>query len=128
MAKGMSLEEFRNNLEGEAQNKVKELENHINLQANSLNAQEMVIRHLKGNIEKKDKQMNSLFNRCRALSGQTMCPYCGLREQCHESMVRYGKTMPTREEVEENLLAKCNDIIKEYESNHPEVVKNARQE
>lgn len=82
MSKGISLEDFKKQLEGSAQQKVEE--------------QEKYIRKLEGQLQKaklknieQDKEAYFLFNRCRALSQGTLCQYCGLSQRCHDIRMIY---------------------------------------
>lgn len=118
MAKGMSLEEFRNNLEGDAQKKVKELEEKIAVQNNTINALASEKRHFHQTLEVKDKQMNNLFNRCRVYSSPHLCPFCGLRGECGKSMKEYG-SLPTKEEAREHLWKSCLETMRQYEEKNP---------
>ena len=139
MSKGMSLEDLRNNLEGDAQKKLALAEEEINALKNSLNAKESQIRHLRGEIESKDKQSYYLFNRCRALSRETMCQFCGIRYQC--AVIRHRYADPKTEKItnaivdgsinnlaRDLLIERCEQIKEQYESEHPEVLTNASQE
>lgn len=82
MSKGISLEDFKKQLEGSAQQKVEE--------------QEKYIRKLEGQLQKaklknieQDQEAYFLFNRCRALSMGTLCQHCGLSQRCHDIRIIY---------------------------------------
>lgn len=135
MKNGMSLEELRNNLEGDAQQKVLkletrvkhlELEYHDMLKARNSLHEEIIIR---------EKESYYLFNRCRALSHMTICPFCGIRGRCNDIRYRYAE--PKTEKImdaylsgnleklaEESLLNTCAQVKAEYEATHPEEVLN----
>ena len=124
MRKGLSLEELRNNLEGEAQKKVQALEEEKNALLNSINAKDGQIRHLQGDLERKDKEAYNLFNRCRALSGMTLCSFCGLRVSCAQTINKYGKIDLDlmAKQTEEAILATAAQVIMGYENNKKEEV------
>lgn len=82
MSKGISLEDFKKQLEGSAQQKVEE--------------QEKYIRKLEGQLQKaklknieQDQEAYFLFNRCRALSMGTLCQHCGLSQRCNDIRIIY---------------------------------------
>lgn len=82
MSKGISLEDFKKQLEGSAQQKVEE--------------QEKYIRQLEGRLQKAklkilelDEEAYFLFNRCRVLSFGSLCQHCGLSQRCYETRMLY---------------------------------------
>lgn len=110
------------NLEGDAQQKVKDLEAKLAIQENTINALNGEKRHFKAELASQEKIMHNLFNRCLALSGMNLCGFCGLRLECAISIKKYGVLIPTKEEAAVMLLKHCNKFIEEYEREHPEVV------
>lgn len=82
MSKGISLEDFKKQLDSEAQANAKRLKEH----ADRL-AEELV--KAKKKIESLEKDSYFLYNRCRALSYGVFCPFCGLRDQCKTIMAKY---------------------------------------
>lgn len=74
MAKGLSLEEFKSQLDTDAQRRVR--------------AQEETIKSLHAEIkdlrEQRDKEAYFLFNRCMVQSKGFLCIFCGLKSRCVE--------------------------------------------
>lgn len=139
MSKGMSLEELRNNLEGDAQKKVQTLEERVK-QLEKEKQDLLTTRNgLRNDIVNMEKESYYLFNRCRALSQGTMCQFCGLRYRCCYIRNRYAD--PKIEKVtdaivngtindlaEEMLTQMCEQIKEKYETEHPEVLNSVGKE
>lgn len=68
MSKGISLEQFRNELEGDAQRRC-------------LN-QEKTIKELQTEIKEKDKLIQRLENRCFLTTRGTLCIFCFMKKDC----------------------------------------------
>lgn len=139
MSKGMSLEELRNNLEGDAQKKLTKAEEEIQNLKNKNKALEGALYNTRKEVEEKDKQSYYLFNRCRALSRETMCPFCGIRYQCISIRHRYAdqKTEKITNAMVDGsidslardmLIEMCEHIKEQYETEHPEVLNSVSQE
>ena len=130
MVKGMSLEELRANLEGDAQKTVKEqAEKIIKLEKeiNKLRSYEDV---LKQDISEKDRINYCLFNRCRALSGGSLCTHCNLFGHCLLTINKYGKIYSIENleiKLKKDLLHYCNEVTSSYEKEHPEFFKQEKE-
>ena len=125
--KGLSLEELKAALEGEAQKKAQEQEKKIiDLNLQVLN-QRHSMRLLGEALDQKDQELFWLFERCRALTNGALCRYCTLVSRCDMLRMRYygkGLHIPElKKHAEEALLKLCTQKVEKYEAAHPEVKK-----
>lgn len=68
MAKGISLEQFKNQLDTDAQQRCL--------------AQEKTIKELEAKIKTRENHIRILQNRCRVLSSGVFCDKCGMKDIC----------------------------------------------
>ena len=81
MSKGLSLDQFRSQLESDSQKK-------CILQEETIKGLHQIIKDREQLIIENTKLINQLQNRCFAITSGTFCPFCGCRFQCKKGRYR----------------------------------------
>lgn len=82
MAKGISLDEFKNQLDTDAQQRCTAQEKTIKDLYETVRVQEKTIKDLSETIVGEEDSIRILQNRCRSLSSGFLCDRCGMRNTC----------------------------------------------
>jgi len=77
MSKGLSLEDFKKQLDSDAQQTVI-------TQKGQIEELEKKIERQQRKIYQQNEEAYYLFKRCSALTSNTMCQYCGISQRCHD--------------------------------------------
>ena len=82
MSQGINLEQFKNKLDTDAQQRCLNQEKTIKELNFTIKTQGKTIKDLNGIIEREEDSIRILQNRCKALSNGVFCDRCGMRNIC----------------------------------------------
>ncbi|MCM1440201.1 MAG: hypothetical protein NC131_13510 [Roseburia sp.] len=133
MAKGMSMEEFRDGLASEATKENEKLKEEISSLKDSMKKKNKEISSLHKELKEVKHSCECLGNRCFVLTSGLMCTYCGCGELCphgitaeeYRAITKFMKdnNLPRTDETRE----KVNEFIVERRRKAAEKKFNAAQ-